>query len=748
VALPEQLGPYTISRLVGEGGMGVVYAARDERLGRDVALKLLRQTEDELARRRFQREAQLAAGLEHPGICRVYDVGEERGQLYLAMELLAGESLQARLGRGPLRPREAIETVLAMLEPLAALHARGLVHRDLKPSNVFLTSEGVKLLDFGLARSMDRGGQAELTATALTEAGAVLGTPHYMSPEQLRGQALDARTDLYAAGAILFECVSGRRPFEGKNTLEALHATLHEQPPALSGSAAAQGLDRIVRRALSKRPEERQADAATLRQDLLAVLDSARGADTPRVVALTRLIVLPLRPLRADPDTDFLGPALADALAGSLASVESLVVRSSLAAARWADEGPDLEQLAREAEVDVALVGTLLRAGEQLRVSTQLLELPGGAVLWSDTSTAPLGDVFQLQDRLTARIVEAVAPTLTAREHRALRRDVPASARAYEYYLRAHPLSLEPASWDLARQMYEHCLEHDSDYAPAWARLGRVLRLLSKYAVDASGAERLARAEQALRRALELNPDLPLAHHYQAQLELELGRTEDAVARLLRLVERRGHDAEAFAGLVQACRYAGLLAPSLGAHERALRLDPTARTSVAFTLLLAARPLEALGLDPDPLRFPSSYALLDLGRKDEVRASCAELQARGRGNASAALELVRAAASDEPAAARDAVAALLASTFRDPEGFYFGARLLTRLGDLDLALELLRRACGGGFICAPALDSDPTWDALRAQPAFQELLARARARHRGMVAAYAELGGESLLGPA
>src|SRR5438093_5567101 len=311
---PARIGHYAITGKLGQGGMGIVYSARDERLGRAVAVKMMSLGGDETARRRFWREAKAAASVNHPNVCQLYEIGEDRGELFIAMELLEGESLAERLRRGPLNVSETLPIGLGILAALSALHGRGIVHRDLKPSNVFLTPHGVKLLDFGLARTSD----AEVTrslgsVTELTSPGMVMGTPRYMAPEQVTGEPVDVRSDLFAAGAILFEMLAGRPAFAGRNVVEILHATLHEQPPALMGSPAVAALDRVIRRALAKRPSERPSSAEAMAAELRAVRGDF-GDETPALArALTRLVVLPFRVLRPDPATDFLAFTLADA---------------------------------------------------------------------------------------------------------------------------------------------------------------------------------------------------------------------------------------------------------------------------------------------------------------------------------------------------------------------------------------------------------------------------------------------------
>ena len=350
--LPARIGQYAIERKLGEGGMGVVYAARDERLKRTVALKVMSSlAHDERARTRFWREARVAASVNHPNVCQIYEISEDHGELFIAMELLEGEALSERLRNGPLAVADALPIEFGILAALSALHARGIVHRDLKPSNVFLTPHSVKLLDFGLARQ-EREPWLH-SATSITHSGTVLGTPSYMAPEQVTTGMVDSRCDLFAAGAILFELLAGRRAFEGRTALDILHATLHEQPPALTGTPAVTAVDRVIRRALAKRPEERPASADAMAEALRAIRGVDEGNSHVLARPLTRLVVLPFRVLRPDPETDFLAFSLPDAIATSLSGIGALIVRSSTtAAARVTSETPDLKVLAAEAEVD------------------------------------------------------------------------------------------------------------------------------------------------------------------------------------------------------------------------------------------------------------------------------------------------------------------------------------------------------------------------------------------------------------
>ncbi|MBZ5595756.1 MAG: protein kinase [Acidobacteriia bacterium] len=743
MGIPERIGHYRLVRKLGEGGMGVVYAAHDERLDRPVAIKMLRQDGmDEQAAKRLWREARIAAAVNHPNVCQIFEIGEEAGELFIAMELLDGESLAQILERGPLPAADATQMMLGVLVALETMQRREIVHRDLKPSNIFQTAHGIKLLDFGLAAPVRSLNPDLETETALTAAGAVVGTWNYMSPEQLQGQAVDVRSDIFAAGAILFELLAGRRAFAGRTIPEVFHAILYEQPPALAGSAAIAAVDRIIHGALAKKPDDRYQSADSMAQDLRSALLASDTAVRVRARPMTRLIVLPFRILRPDAETDFLAFSLPDAITSSLAGLESLVVRSSMVASRFAAQAADLKAIAAEAEVDIVLTGTLLRAGDQLRVSTQLAEAPSGTLVWSHTSQSPLHDIFQLQDDLVTRIIESVAPSLTAREQRILKHDVPSTAKAYEFFLRANQLGQRPEHFMLARDLYLRCVEEDSQYAPAWARLGRCYRVIGKY--GESPEENLRQAEAAFQRALGLNPELALAHNLYTQLEAERGRAVEAMKRLLERARANQNDPELFAGLVHACRYCGLVEACVAAHHQARRLDPNIVTTVGNAHLLMGDYQAAL--ETDASDYMRVLALTFMGREREA-IRCVE-ESNAKDLPAISRLLMTTIRTDLEGRREESIEAanLIIAQFTDPEGLYYMARHLSHLGETAKALATLKRVVDGGFCCVTVFARDPWLDPLRTHAEFVSLLHRAEKHHQEARAVFIEAGGERLLG--
>src|SRR5215467_9893301 len=340
--------------------------------------------------------------------------------------------------------------------------------------------------------------------------------------------------------------------------------------------------------------------------------------------AIRSLIVLPFRMLRPDPGTDFLAFSLPEALTTSLSGLTSLVVRSSLAAARFSGGTQDPKTIAAEADVDLIVTGTLLSTGDEIRVTTQLTDAETGTLMCSHSTQTSIGHVFRLQDELTECVVEALSLQLTSREQRILGQDVPADPKAYEYYLRGNQLSHDSKQWGAARDLYLRCVEADPCFAPAWARLGRIHHVMAKY-LTTGAAEGLKQAEVAFRQALDLNPDLAIAHKYYAQLEVDLGRANDAMARLLPRAQEAA-DPEIFAALISPLRYCGLLDASAAAYARAVALEPTIRTSIVHTWFLQHDYKRIASTRLEDNAYIVAVSLAEVGRGDEAVAALRNLE--------------------------------------------------------------------------------------------------------------------------
>jgi len=462
-------------------------------------------------------------------------------------------------------------------------------------------------------------------------------------------------------------------------------------------------------------------------------------------LTLTRLIVLPFRLLRDDPDTAFLAFSLPDAVTSSLSGLESLVVRSSLAASRYAGAPADTRAIGAEADVDMIVTGTLLRSADAVRVNAQLTEAASGTLLWSHTAQASVGDFFQLQDELTRRIVESLAVPLTARDKQRLVTDVPSSKAAYDHFLRGNQLSVDPKQWSVARELYERCVAEDPRFAPAWARLGRVYHVQTKYIESAGGDtdECLTRAESAFKKALAINPDLPIAHKLYAQLEADLGRAHDAMVRLVS--RARTADPELMAGLVTACRYCGLLDASVAAHQRARALDRKIPTSVMHTWFMQGDWERLAALPVAEFPYIVALALVEFGRGDEALAPLREVEARMPTRRRHVAVAARALIEGRTAESVSQMKAMLSPDFRDPEGRFYVARHVARHGDADEALTQLEGVVADGFSCYPVFERDPWLDALRPKPGFTELLERCASRHAASRRAFEELNGRGVL---
>ena len=534
--------------------------------------------------------------------------------------------------------------------------------------------------------------------------------------------------------------LAGRPPFSGKTLAAIAQYVLHDTPPVLTVSPAISAVDRILHRALAKKPEERYASADALAADLRAALQLAASDQVAEARPMLRLAVLPFRLLKRDPDTDYLGLSLADALVSSLTGLESLVVRSSLKTARYANTLPDLEAVAADLAVDVVLSGSILRAHDQMRVSAELVSVPAGDIWWSQTTRVPLDAVIDLHDELARRVIASLP--LTAQDHN-YRPRAAGNAKAFDLYLHGMRLRAETASWRQAHAFFEQCLALDPTFAPAWAERGRLERLFGKY----EDSTQLARAESSFLRALELDPENGAAQYYYAQLEIDLGRLDAALARLLERVRHRRAEPHLYAALVHACRYGGLLDESLAAHRHAQRLDPTFPTTVHHTHYMLGdyeQALAAAGQVADPF---VARVLWALNRDEEavVTAKSEEDRFSSVPMMRAFSSALRAAIEGHHEEGAAAVRALESFGFSDGEGLFYLAGICARLGETALAQDLLTRAVDFGFVCLRAFETDVYLESLRSSGSWSELIERLNGKRRLVTNEFARAGGRALL---
>jgi eukaryotic-like serine/threonine-protein kinase len=479
-----RIGPYEVMSRLGAGGMGEVWKARDMRLERDVAVKVLPQAfaTDVDRIRRFQQEARAVAALNHPNICQIHDVGPD----YLVLEYVEGSPLC-----GPLPDADARRLALQVASALEAAHKRGLLHRDLKPANVLVTTDGrAKLLDFGIAKLVTTD---EVTQTA---EGAVVGTAPYMSPEQVQGKTLDGRSDIFSFGSVLYELLSGERAFAGESSADVLSAILRDTPRSLAASP----LSRIASRCLEKDPSHRYQTMAEVR----AALEDVTRA---RPEAEPSIAVLPFENLSADKDNEYFGDGLAEEIINALTRIPGLKVIARTSAFAFKGKHEDIRRIASALGVTTVLEGSVRKAGSRIRVTAQLITAADGSHLWSERYDRELADVFAVQDEIAAAITQALHVKLSPR-----RRHTP-SLPAYEQYLKAlfYAQRWTPDSLAVAKDCLEQAIALDPQFAVAHAELGH---LFLRYAIYGLMPPRdaLARVRAEARRALDMDPNLAEGH--------------------------------------------------------------------------------------------------------------------------------------------------------------------------------------------------------------------------------------------
>ena len=781
-----RLGPYEILAPIGAGGMGEVYRARDERLKRDVAIKVLPASfsTDPDRLRRFEQEAQAAGALNHPNITAVYDIGRHEGAPYVVQELLEGETLRSRLAGGPVSPRKAIAYALQLAHGLAAAHERGIVHRDLKPENVFVTKDGrAKILDFGLAKLVPMPGEGSASGSHVpttagdTEPGVVMGTLGYMAPEQVRGKPADPRSDIFSFGAILYEMLSGDRAFRGDSAADTMSAILTKDPPDLSATnrSVPPGLDRVVRHCLEKSPDERFQSARDLAFGLDSLSDvggpataarsvPAVGPSRTRILALAGLVavvllavggvawlrsrakpidsvaVLPFVNGSRDPASEYLSDGVTESIINSLSRLSDLRVTARSTVFRYRGRDDDPRKIGRELNVRAVVSGRVVQRGDTLSIQADLVDAGSGSQIWGERYERKVTDILTVQDEIAQRISEKLRLRLTGEEKQQLAKRSTTDTDAYQLYLKGRHAWEKRAEDSIRKSMeyFQQAIDEDPSYALAYAGLADSYAVLSSYSA-LSPAESFTRAKAALRKALELDPDLAqahatlglayanydhdwpaaeseyrkaialdekyaTAHHWYGLLLTALGRSDEAVAEL-----RRAAELDPFSVIIQSNLSRALLCArqfdrAVEESRKAVAIDP----SSAIGHLYAGNAYVAANRTREAIAEYETVARL-------LGGSPYGLTARGRAQALSGRR-------DEALATVEEMKGLSARRYVSPA---FIAMVLRHLGDKEQLLDFWEKACDDRSFEAMFLKVDPGNDAIRNDPRFAGLLRKA-----------------------
>jgi eukaryotic-like serine/threonine-protein kinase len=759
-----------VSRL-GAGGMGEVYLAHDARLDRPVALKFLSPNlaVDRDRLRRFHQEVRAASSLNHPHIVVVHDFGEVDGRPYVVTEFIEGETLRHRLQHGALAMRDVVDIGVQVASALAAAHARGLVHRDVKPENIMLRTDGyAKVLDFGLAKLAAPASPDQNDRDVRTQPGMIVGTPRYMSPEQMRGFDVDGRSDVWSLGVVLYEMATGRLPFAEDGTSLAIDRRL---PPELfttickalqtvrdlrhaSAMELCADLKRVQIEIAPRRSASRMwAVGAALAIAVAALLSvpflRANRARVSAAGVQKTVAVLPFDNVTGDGGIDYLRLALADQVTTALNWTPSLAVRPLAVSTRVAGGGISPQQAGQYLHVGEIVTGHFSRNQSELAVTVEAVEVEGNRLLWRGSISARSDDSLALRDRLTSLIRSGLLPALGAGAP-ATTHARPKSAEAYAVYLKSLAISTDPAPNREAIAMLERASAIDPDYADTWLALADRYYYDGHYSGGGRGA--LRRSEAAARHALALDPNYMSAAVRLLSLHVEAGRLQDGYDGARQLVAQHPDSGEAHFALSYVLRYGGLLEESARECEQAVSRDPTNplfRSCGAPLMLLGRydRALDYVRLDSG-----SNWAMVltrliyqRMGRRTDARAQHARLPPEYLRGITPDMfygllsRCLAGAQPDKQEHVTDDDVRVFLTVREDPEPLYFWASDLAYCGHTKAAIQLLRESIRRNF-CASAIETDPTFAAIRNRTEYGELLAAAqacRARFREHVAATA-----------
>src|ERR1017187_2292851 len=783
----QQVSHYRILGKLGGGGMGVVYEAEDLKLGRHVALKFIPEnlTGDPKSLERFTREARAASQLNHPNICTIHGIEDNNGHPFIVMEKLDGESLKQHISGQAMPLEEVLDVGVQVADALVASHAKGIVHRDIKPANIFMTPSGqVKVLDFGLAKLVQLGGVDEGGDQALTAVGGIPGTAVYMSPEQARSETIDARTDLFSFGTVLYEMATGKKPFTGNNSLMTLDAVLHAKPipPRELNPKIPIELEGIIGKAMEKDRKHRYQSAGEMRSDLALLKREAESGTIKPVTGSTAMLraasrtfgrdsrlltyallgtaallitvlaavgawwykhretanaeqrsaiaVLPLQNMNGDFNTDYLRFALADELSSVLTYSRSLEVRPSSVTRKYVALDVDPKVVGKELRVGRLLQGHFMKQGDMLTVTLEAIDVPTDRLLWQGTATAKADDLIGLQEQLTTQVQHGLLPILGgaagAVESAASR---PKNQQAYDFYLRSVAVPHDPAPNKEAIKMLEWAVGIDPTYAPAWEALGQRYYFDSTF--GGGGESMFQRSNSAYERAVTLDPNRVMAASLLITNRVErgeLGRAYDAATDLVR---RRPQSADAHFALSYVLRYAGMLDQSTQECNTARAADPGnfAYRSCAWSFLEMGktdRAMDFVHLDAGSewAAWVTPYVHLAEGNVAEARES-AKNMAKAPFYPRELMEACTAA--QHPADLAKIVRETEASVMMEPdaEAWYRVGALMAACGQNEPALRLLKAAVQQNYCAYSALLDDPMLKDLRKDTAFNEVLTAA-----------------------